>query len=250
MLDCGRSTPCSKRHGWVHVRTKKHLDRGRSDETVIAIVQVGGGSNAHEVRRRRRMRLTTMTRSIGRCGHGGACRRQGRVPRWGRRRDRMMHPGEDIDLLVLLIEQVLELAHLGLERPDPLLEGLGVATRKGASAELVAGAALEPHRGALRACRAHSVTADLLASTTIARLRDAALRSRPDLDDLHGQDARHDETTGRFRQGVDDGPSSRPERHTSPLQQRLGFDIALGSTAPVRMRSRNGPGPDPSIAQA
>lgn len=60
-----------------------------------------------------------------------------------------MHPRKHIYLLVLLIQEILQFAHLALQDPDPLLEGFGVATREGSAAELVARLALEPDVGAL-----------------------------------------------------------------------------------------------------
>lgn len=60
-----------------------------------------------------------------------------------------MHLGEHIDLLILLVEQVLELAHLQLELAHALFQGLGVATRECAAAQLVAGSALKADVGAL-----------------------------------------------------------------------------------------------------
>lgn len=108
----------------------------------------------------------------------------------------VVHSGEHVNFLVLFVEQVLEFADLALELADAFLERLGVAARKGAAAEFVAGAALEADVGALRACRAGAVAANLFAAAPVAGLGDAALRAGADFDDLHGKNAGH---LGRFR---------------------------------------------------
>lgn len=99
---------------------------------------------------------------------------------------------EYVHLLVLFVEQILQLSHLGFQLADSLLQRLGVAARKGAPAQLVAGPTLEADRGALRAGWPHAIAPDLLASAAIARLGDATLGAVAHLDDLHGEDARHD----------------------------------------------------------
>ena len=104
--------------------------------------------------------------------------------------------GEHVDLLVPQVELVLEFAYFGLQGANTLLQGLGVAPWKGASTELVAGATFEADGGALRTARSDAVAANLLASTSIAGLGDAALSGRTDLDHLHREDARHRERDG------------------------------------------------------
>ncbi len=139
-----------------------------------------------------------------RCGPGGISTSSSTGTVEGRRRGRsnrgpaavvaavtVVHGGEHVNLFVLFVEQVLELADLALELADALLERLGVAARKGAAAELVAGAALEADVCALRACRAGAVAANLFAAAPVAGLSDAALGAGADLDDLHGEYAGH-----------------------------------------------------------
>lgn len=96
-----------------------------------------------------------------------------------------MYPGEHVDLLVLLIEEVLEISHLGLQRAHPILERLCVSSGEGATAEFVAGLALETDVGTLGAARSNAVATDLLASTAIAGLGDTALGAVAHLDDFH-----------------------------------------------------------------
>lgn len=102
-----------------------------------------------------------------------------------------MYPREHVNLFVLLVEQLFELACLGLEDPHALLQGLGVAPGEGATAELVAGLALKADIGALCAAGADSVAAYLLGSTSVAGLGDAGLAVGPDFDHFHGQNAGH-----------------------------------------------------------
>jgi hypothetical protein len=98
---------------------------------------------------------------------------------------------EHVDLLVLFVEQVLELAHFRLQEADSLLERLGVSAREGAPAELVARLALESDVGALGAAGADAVAAYFLGATAVACLGDAGLAVGADLDHLHGQNSRH-----------------------------------------------------------
>ncbi len=109
-----------------------------------------------------------------------------------------MHPGEHVDFLVFLVEQLLQLAHLRLQRAHSLFQGLGVSSGKGATAKLIARLTLKAHVGALCAAGANAVTADLLGAAAIACLSDAGLAIRADLDHLHGQDSRHCCGSGRF----------------------------------------------------
>lgn len=62
-----------------------------------------------------------------------------------------MHLGEHLDLLVLLVQKILQLANFTLENSHTLLQGLGVAPRKGPPTELVRRLALKAHIRALRA---------------------------------------------------------------------------------------------------
>ena len=77
-----------------------------------------------------------------------------------------MQPRKHIDLLILLVEQLLQLADLSFQLSYALLERLGVASGKCATAELVAGLAFESDVGALRAAWSYTVAADLLASAS------------------------------------------------------------------------------------
>lgn len=93
--------------------------------------------------------------------------------------------GEDINLLVLHVQQDLHVLHLRFEQADALFQGFGVSSGKRSPAQLVAGFALKPDIGALRAAGADAVTADLLASASITRLSDPALRAGPELNYFH-----------------------------------------------------------------
>ena len=86
-----------------------------------------------------------------------------------------VHSREHVDLLILLVEQLLELAHLALQQSHALFQRLGVSARESAAAELVAGLALEANVGALRAAGADAVAPDLLGATSVAGLGDAGL---------------------------------------------------------------------------
>lgn len=110
----------------------------------------------------------------------------------GRAAEGAAHGGKDVNLLVLFIHKILELPDLGLELANALLERLGVAARKGSTTELIAGAAFEADVGALRAGRSDTIAANFLAPASITSLGNAALCTVAHLDDLHGQDSRHD----------------------------------------------------------
>ena len=86
-----------------------------------------------------------------------------------------MNSRKHIDLLVLLIEQLLQLADLCLQESYALLERLGVTSGKCATAELVAGLALKTNVGALCATWANAIAAYLLRTASIAGLCDAGL---------------------------------------------------------------------------
>lgn len=103
-----------------------------------------------------------------------------------------MNAGEHVDLLIFLVEQLLELAHFGLQHAHTLLERLGVTPGEGATAELVAGLALESNVGALRAARADAVATYFLGATSVAGLSNAGLAVGADFDHFHRQNSRHD----------------------------------------------------------
>lgn len=102
-----------------------------------------------------------------------------------------VHLGEHVDLFVLLIQQIFQVANLSLQDPDPLLQTFGVSSGECTPAQLVAGLALEPDVGTLRAAWSYPIASDLLAPTSITGLGDSALRAGSHLDDLHRQNARH-----------------------------------------------------------
>jgi hypothetical protein len=97
-----------------------------------------------------------------------------------------MNSREHIDLLVLLIKQLFQLADLCLQESYALFERLCVTSGKRATAELIAGLALEANVGALCATRANAIAAYLLRTASIACLCDAGLAARPDFDNFHG----------------------------------------------------------------
>lgn len=154
-------------------------------EAPVGLVEARGVANTEHVRLGGCRRI----RQGGLHGQGRrrrrGCGRGGRGMCGWRRAGLMVHFDEDIDLFFLLVEQVLELAHLALEGPDPFLEGLGVSTGKGASAELVTRPTLKADAGTLGARRPDAIAADLLAAASIAGLSNATLRRRPDFDHLH-----------------------------------------------------------------
>jgi hypothetical protein len=102
-----------------------------------------------------------------------------------------MHLGQHVDLLVLLIQQILQFPHFGLQRTYSLLQRFGISTRERSSTELVAGLALEADVGTLRAAGSYAIAAYLLAATAITGLGNPALRTRPNLDHFHRKYARH-----------------------------------------------------------
>lgn len=102
-----------------------------------------------------------------------------------------MDSRQHIDLLVLLIQQVLQILHLGFQRSHSLLERLRISSGKGATTEFVTGLALETDIGALGATWSNAVAANLLTSAAITGLRNTALRTIADLDHFHGENARH-----------------------------------------------------------
>jgi len=103
-----------------------------------------------------------------------------------------MNAREHINLLIFLVEQLLQLAHLCLQESYALLQRLGISSWEGATAQLVAGLAFESDVGALRATGADSVAAYFLGATSVAGLGDAGLATLPDFDYLHRQYSRHD----------------------------------------------------------
>jgi hypothetical protein len=103
-----------------------------------------------------------------------------------------VNPRQNIDLLVLLIQKILQLLHLCLQRPDTVLERLCISTREGSTTQLIAGLALESHARALRTAWADAIAADLLTSATIAGLGNTTLGAVSDFDHLHGEYSRHD----------------------------------------------------------
>lgn len=102
-----------------------------------------------------------------------------------------MHLGQHIDLLILLIQQIFQFPDLQLQLAHALLQGLGISPRKGAPAQLVAGAALEADIGTLGTTRSDTIATDLLAAAAVAGLGDSALGTGAHFDNLHRQDARH-----------------------------------------------------------
>ncbi len=96
-----------------------------------------------------------------------------------------MDAREHVDLLVLFVEQVLELAHFGLETSDAVFQRLCVTSRKSSPTQLVARLALEPDIGALRTAWSYAVTPDLLAATPVTGLCDPTRRSAPHANHLH-----------------------------------------------------------------
>lgn len=101
-----------------------------------------------------------------------------------------MYPGENVDLLVLFVEEVLQILDLSLQIPHTLLQRFGVSSREGAATQFVARFTFESNIGTLRAAWANTITANLLASASVAGLGDAALGAA-DLDHFHWQDTRH-----------------------------------------------------------
>ncbi len=102
-----------------------------------------------------------------------------------------VHLGEHVDLLVLLVQQILEFPDLGFQGANTFLQRLGVSAWERASAEFVARAAFESDIGTLRAAGSDAVAPNLLAAAAVAGLGDTALRTRPHLDNLHGEDSGH-----------------------------------------------------------
>ena len=102
-----------------------------------------------------------------------------------------VYPRQHVNLLVFFVEQILQLANLGLERPHALLKRLCVTTWEGATAELVACLALEADVDALSAAGADAVAANFLGATSVAGLGNARLGGGPDLDNFHGKNSRH-----------------------------------------------------------
>lgn len=102
-----------------------------------------------------------------------------------------MDLGQDIDFLLLLLQQILQLPHFGLQAPHSLLQALRVSPGEGPATELVTRPALEADIGALRTARSDSIAADFLAPTSITSLGYPTLRIRADFDDFHGKYARH-----------------------------------------------------------
>lgn len=122
-----------------------------------------------------------------------------------------MNLGQHVDLLILLIQQVFQFSDFEFERSHSIFERFGISAREGSSTELIAGLAFESDIGALGAAWANAITANLLASASIAGLRNTTLCCIAHPDDLHGQNARHrDSGVGRLRR--DGRPSGRAAR--------------------------------------
>ena len=97
-----------------------------------------------------------------------------------------MYPGQDIDLLVLLVQEILQVLHFCLQGTHALLQRLRITAGKSSAAQLVARSALEAHVGALCTARSNTVAADLLASASVTGLGDPALAAgAADLDHFH-----------------------------------------------------------------
>lgn len=86
-----------------------------------------------------------------------------------------MQFGEHVDFLVLFVQQVLEITHLGFQDAHALFQTLGVASGKCAATELIAGAALEANVGTLGAAGANTVASYFFASASVTGLGDATL---------------------------------------------------------------------------
>lgn len=102
-----------------------------------------------------------------------------------------MDARKQFNFFIFFVQKILEIAHFRLQRPNPLLQRLGVSSRKRSSTQLVASLALESDRGALAAARADAVASDFFAPTSIAGLGNTALGVVAHLDHFHRQDARH-----------------------------------------------------------
>lgn len=103
-----------------------------------------------------------------------------------------MDARQDINLLVFLVQEIFQFPHFGFQRPDPFFQGLSVTSRESSSTKLIAGLTHEADVGALRTAGRDSITAYFLAPTAITSLSNPALSTRPHLDDLHWENARHD----------------------------------------------------------
>lgn len=102
-----------------------------------------------------------------------------------------MDARQDIDFLVLLVQQTLQIPDFRFQRSHALLQRFRVSSGKGATAEFVAGFALETDVGALRAAWPNAVATDLFTSAAITGLGDTALGGVADLDHFHRKNAGH-----------------------------------------------------------
>lgn len=103
-----------------------------------------------------------------------------------------MYPGQHVDLLILLIQQVLQIFDFGLQGSHSFLQRLGITARERPTAQLVARLALEPNVGTLCAAGTNAIASDLFASASVAGLGNPTLcTGAADLDDFHRQDTRH-----------------------------------------------------------
>jgi len=96
-----------------------------------------------------------------------------------------VHLGQHIDLFILFVQQVFEIADFGFQHANAFLERFGVSAGKSPPAELIAGATLKPNIGTLRARRSDSIASYLFASASVTGLGYPALRAGAHLDDLH-----------------------------------------------------------------
>jgi len=102
-----------------------------------------------------------------------------------------MDPGEYVDFLVLLIEQLLQLPHLRLQLSYPFLQRLGVSTWKRSTTELIARLAFESNIDALCATRSDAVASNLLRPAAVASLGYTRLVACAHFDNLHRKYSRH-----------------------------------------------------------
>ena len=89
------------------------------------------------------------------------------------------------------VQQILQLLDLTLQRSYTLFQRLGITPWESSTAQFIAGFALEANVGTLRTARGDAITANLLASASIASLRNSTLSTGANLDHLHGKDSRH-----------------------------------------------------------
>lgn len=158
-----------------------------------------------------------------------------------------MYPGENVDLLVFFVEEVLQILDFCLQIPHPLFQRFGVSSREGAATQFVARFTFESNAGTLRTAWANTITANLLASASVAGLGDAALGAA-DLDHFHWQDTRHfggmDGRIGRrgFTRFVESVQSSRVGDVRVVLLSESSQQCSRGRNG--RRQCRGGEGPD------